>query len=126
MNLTRGTPVIINETEEPSSRLVAIIKDYDINKGIWHALYLSTYPARLTCCTSGTPTPLSDFGIRLELHGTHYFRCTPTGEESRATYRDGKQRRWQCRSGDRLHDMRPMAAAILDPRFFTRIQQVAA
>jgi hypothetical protein len=124
MILHRGIPVIINDTDEPSSRLVAVLTEKD-RKGVWHALYLSTYPSRLTCWTGYVPTPLDDFGVRLELHGAHYFRCVPTGGEVVATYRDGTLRRWQCRSGDRLWDMRPRAAAILDPQFFTRAQVAA-
>jgi hypothetical protein len=122
MNLRRGTPVIIMDCEEPSARMVSVLTRYDYRKGIWHALYLSTYPSLKDCYTgSWTPTPIADFGVALEVDGSR-FRCVPTGEASRATYRDGKIRHWQDRYGNDWRDMRPKAAAVLDPGCFRLVE----
>jgi hypothetical protein len=98
--LTRGTPVILNDVDAPEARLVAVLERYDDQSGVWYARYLSTYPNMKTCWTSGSlggPTPLSEFGVRLDVDGDK-FRVVQTGSSS-ATYRDGKPRNWQDRTG---------------------------
>lgn len=125
-NLRRGMPVIIMDCEEPSARMIAVLTRYDDSKGTWHALYLSTYPNMRACyTTSWTPTPISDFGMAIEVAGDRY-RCVPTGEPCRATYRDGKPRQWQDRCGDVWREMRPKAAAKLDPAFCRQAEGAAA
>lgn len=124
--LKRGTPVIIDDFDEPSARMVAVLTRYDDHAGIWRALYLSTYPHRLDCATSNVPTPITDFGMTLEVDAGVY-RCVPTGEPCRATYRDGRPRQWQDRFGeDRWWEMRQRAFAELDLARVRRVDGRAA
>lgn len=103
--LTRGTYVIMNETDCPMARLVAVLKRFDQDTGIWHALYLSKF-TRMSSPYGPSPTPLSDFGQRVEWDGDR-FRVIPTGAEPSAQYRDGISRMWQDRfSEDRWWDAR--------------------
>lgn len=64
--LKRGTPVIINDADAPETRLVAVLKHFNSTKGVWYAEYLSTYPRLKLCYTDRRPTPLSEFGVKLE------------------------------------------------------------
>lgn len=95
-----GVPVIINDCDAPEARLVAVLTRYDAKEGIWHAEYLSTYPHMRNCYTDRRPTPISEFGMRLEWDGRSY-RCVPTGGPCIAKYHDGVPRNWQDRQPNR-------------------------
>lgn len=103
--LLRGTPVIINDVDCPQAKLVAVIRGYDAKRGVWKADYLSTRTNMQRCWSSGElggPTPLAEFGMRVELDDTRQsFRVISTGAEPTAKYRDGKQRNWQDYDGER-------------------------
>jgi hypothetical protein len=95
--LKRGTPVIINDIDAPEGRMIAVIIRYDKTHGYWKARYLcdriQTY-----CHSSGSlgmPTPIADFGMKLEWLDDKTFRAVPTDEPSVAKYRDGVPRDWQ-------------------------------
>ena len=95
--LKKGTPVIINDADAPCARLIAVLTRYDDEAGTWFAKYLSTSTNMKVCATSlGLPTPISDFGLRIEIDEANgRYCCVPTGEPCRAVYRDGAPRKWQ-------------------------------
>lgn len=124
--LRRGMPVILMDCEAPEARMVAVLTRYDDELGRWYATYLSTFPFMARCFTSSwTPTPISDFGIRIEVDGDQ-FRCVPTGEPSRATYKDGRLRQWQDRQGVHWRPMRPLAVKSLDRQYVSTATEAAA
>lgn len=102
--LLRGTPVIINDVDCPEAKLVAVIRGYDAKRGVWKADYLSTRTNMPRCWSSGElggPTPLAEFGMRVELDDTRLsFRVVPTGDAPVAKYRDGVSRNWQDRNDE--------------------------
>lgn len=113
MALARGTPVIINDTDCPQNNLVAVIMRCTPD-GVWRARYLSTYPCMLYCWTGrDVPTPLSDFGVKLEWNDAGEYRTVPTGEPCVAKYRDGAPRNWQQR-GREWWPCRPAAKKLLN------------
>lgn len=103
--LKRGQLVIMNDIDCPEAKLVAVLTRFDDKKGIWHARYLAKATSRTKCYSSGAlggPTPLADFGVRVEFSG-EFFAVVPTGNPSVATYRDGKPRTWQDYRAGVLH-----------------------
>ena len=98
MGLKRGTYVIMNDVDCPEARLVAVLTKYDDLRGVWHALYLSE-TTNMTDPHGLQPTPLSDFGKRVEwIYELGEYRVVDSGDPCVATYRDGKPRQWQDRS----------------------------
>jgi len=108
MKLSRGTLVIVNDTDAPEARLVAILTSFDANAGHWRARYLSRFPFR-AICHADEPTPVADFGVLVEFRGDE-FRCVQV-RHSKARYRDGKPRRWQDRNPDVWRELRSSATA---------------
>jgi len=91
----RGTPVIINETDAPCLRLVALF-DKIVN-GVVYCEYLTDYPSMKTCRTTrpNEVTKLTDFGYDILISGDMVY-LMPLNKESIATYKnDGKKRNWQ-------------------------------
>lgn len=95
MGLKRGEYVIMNDYDCPKSRLVAVLTRYDDKAGIWHALYLSTL-TKMTAPLGEQPTPLRNFGKAVEWSEDSWnYRVIDKDYPCIATYRDGKQRKWQ-------------------------------
>lgn len=110
----KGMPLIINDTDCPEAKLVAVLQGFDSENGAWRARYLSPKTNMLICWTKGLPTPLAAFGRRVELNVDHtQYRVIATGEPVTATYEDGKSRNWQDRSGREWWECRPQAARLL-------------
>lgn len=110
--LLRGTPVIIEDTDRPESKMVACLIGYDADKGVWRASYLSSSARLRTCWAEHRPTPIADFGVRAIICADQY-RIVPTGLESIATYRNGEPREWQEITPSPLVRTRPDAFALL-------------
>jgi hypothetical protein len=102
--LSIGHCVILNDVEQPCSRLVAVITN--IQGGNAYCKYLCADPklssfnknhGMLIAIGGGIHnlTPISKFGVTIIYNtlGKFYF-CLKTGESS-ATYKDGKPRQWQ-------------------------------
>jgi hypothetical protein len=105
--LTRGTYVIMNDCDAPEARMVAVLTRYDDQRGIWHALYLSTH-TNMAAPYGPQPTPLSKFGKTVEWRWNEY-RVVDSGEPCTATYRDGAPRNWQDYRGERWWEARGKA-----------------
>jgi len=113
--LRLGVPVIMNDCDCPEAKMVAVLTRFDSRKGIWYAQYLSPHTNMEECWTGGGlggPTPIAEFGVRLEIRGSQY-RVVTTGVPSQATYRDGVHRDWQDRQGPAWRTMRVEARTAL-------------
>lgn len=97
--LTRGTYVIMNDTDCPEGMLVAVLTWYDDKRGIWHALYLAS-ATNMAAPYGMMPTPLDRFAQRVKW-GPDFktYRVVPTNAPVTAEYKDGKPRAWQDRKG---------------------------
>lgn len=118
--LAVGMPVIANHTEQPCTKLVAVVTCYS---GTGHAKlrYLSSWEP-LTRKPFGDEaarmTPLSAFGFAIELdEDGKQFRCVEIpGSPHTAIYRDGRPRQWQQR-GQEWWPYRAEVLKMLDRRF---------
>jgi hypothetical protein len=94
--LNPGTPVIINDFDRPCTRLVAIVTE--VKDGIVTAKYLAKDTSILECSAPiGKVTPLHAFGKRLDVDndaGLAWVNDIGVNQ-NRATYSDGRPRRWQ-------------------------------
>lgn len=103
--------VIINDFDCPEGRMIAIL---DVEKdGAWWAKYLSMSTRMIKCWTAGKPTPIGDFGVKLEFDGESHYRVVRTGEEGVAKYRDGVARHWRD-NGREWHRVRAQAFNIIE------------
>lgn len=110
LKLRRGLAVIINDTDAPEPRMVAILHVFDLDNGRWFARYLGRRPLIATC-TADNPTPIGMFGMRLEFDPLlRFFRCARIGP-CRAIYGDGAPRAWQDRTSIKWHEVRARATA---------------
>jgi len=121
--LVVGMPVIANHTEQPCTKLVAVITGYS---GTGHAKlrYLSTWEPLTRKVFADEPqqvTPLSAFGVAIELSDgdDKQFRCVEIpGADCTAVYRDGRPRWWQQKYSDGMWwPYRPSVLRMLDRRF---------
>lgn len=85
-----GDFVIICDTDQPSTRMIAIVENI-VNR-VYHCRYFSTYP-RMEKPYSKNPTLVSDFGVKVVVSNGHFY-AHPV-RESKATYSDGLPRNWQ-------------------------------
>lgn len=106
-----GTPVIINDTDRPCTRLIAIVDEVRAN-GVIHARYLTTGTKSHDCyAIADQVTPVSVFGVVLTVDGA--LAWTHPQEPSRATYRDKKPRLWQEELPARAIPVRPEVAKLI-------------
>lgn len=103
-----GHCVIINHTDFPCAKLVAVVTSVTPERVT--SKYLCSRTNMKECYTTrpATCTPVSDFGFEVRHNSTSYW-CQPVGESS-ATYEDGKTRLWQ-EHGEGVHW--PMKPAVL-------------
>ena len=121
-HLAVGMPVIANHTEQPCTKLVAVVITIG-HPGAGHAKlrYLSSWEP-LTRKPFGDEasrmTPLSAFGVAIELdEAGKQFRCVEIpGADHTAIYRDGRPRPWQQR-GQEWWPYRAEVLKMLDRRF---------
>ncbi len=108
--LKPGTLVIMNDTDEPSARLIAVVEEFDKDDGIYCCQYLSTYP-HMKKPYGPDPTPVTKFGVKVVFGNGHFaaFQIEP----SHATYKkDGKNRPWQQYNKSPIQKYRKRAADI--------------
>jgi hypothetical protein len=111
-----GDCIILDYTERPSARMIAVIVDIIVNDDkpecyVWN--YLNADPSFDSHNEKRSDvgsllikaTKLSDFGVTLHIDG-HKYWCEQTGR-SEAVYADGSYREWQEYSGKEVFVGRP-------------------
>lgn len=89
-----GDYVIINNTDKPCTRLIAVVLDIDIAKDRVRARYIcDRVNMREPYGRLSEATLVSDFGVEMTFDGNNV--TTAQVRPSIATYRDGKPRAWQ-------------------------------
>lgn len=102
--LELGHCVIINDCDQPCAKLLAVVTEVREDKVV--AQYL-TKDVSMKQCWSSNPkhvTPANWFGVRVLV--TSAGVCCLNGGESKATYPDGKARKWQ-EYGVMTHAVKP-------------------
>jgi hypothetical protein len=118
-----GDCVILNDVDQPSAAMVAVVTSRLLHGWREHKLYDWSYlnadpkfdywSDRVNYCTLETATKLTDFGVDLQQENNHYW-CQRVGESS-AVYPDGAPRQWQDRSNWR-HVGRPELMELIEQR----------
>lgn len=112
-----GDCVILNEVEQPYGRLVCVVVDDDGEQ--YHFQYLNADP--MLDSYNKPPmknrleraTKIEDFGVVIRAANGEYW-CEQRSE-SKATYSDGKPRKWQEYGGPVKYRARPKLAELLWP-----------
>lgn len=111
-----GDCVILNYSEQPCAHLVAVVTD--CKESHYLCQYLDADPMLDSYCNPPMKSSLDratlveDFGVKIEAHDGKYW-CEQI-EESKATYNDGKPRKWQERAAGK-RTPRPHLADLLWP-----------
>lgn len=99
--LSPGDPVIIDEADCASPKMIVILLDFDEKREVWRGRYICTAVAQLE--VHGQPgdktTHISEFGKKIERATNNMYRIVDTGTPPTATYSDGELRNWQDTSG---------------------------
>jgi hypothetical protein len=101
--LETGMPVIVNHTDQPCTRLVAVITGFS-ESGNPVMRYLNSSLDHPTMEMGiDSVTPLEAFGVAIELDEANgLYRCVEVpGAPKSAVYRDGEPRKWQQYPSDR-------------------------
>lgn len=121
MFLERGTPIIANDCDCPEGKMVAVIMYH--NEEGFKARYLASWKNLQVYCWGkgegghgllGAPTPLADFGAKIEWLDDDTYRVVQSGK-SKAQYRDGVARGWQ-EQHPKYYTARKMAKKLLGDR----------
>jgi hypothetical protein len=116
--LTVGMPVIT--TDQPCTKLVAVVTGFT-GTSFARMSYLSTWDMIIRADIADIVseiTPLSAFGVAIEIKDGA-FRCVEIdGMAKTAVYRDGERRHWQQTPSDRVWwPYRPEVLKMLDRRW---------
>jgi len=94
MSIKVGDYVIMNDTDKPCTRLIAVVTQIDAEKERVNARYIcERVNMREPYGRLGGVTLVGDFGIEMTFNGDTV--STEQVRPSVATYRDGKPREWQ-------------------------------
>jgi hypothetical protein len=115
MTITPGDIVIINETDEPSARMCAVVTAVSHSDGFCWGRYLTTYPRRQKCA-GARATKVEDFGIRIVVSGGA-LKAVREHVEPTASYSDGAPRRWQDWEAERWWRCRKTALKHINKRY---------
>ena len=92
-----GDCVNLNQVEQPCAKLIAVVVADDGQ--LYHCQYLNADPMLDSYnnppmkCSLDDATKIADFGVVIRSEGSEYW-CEQRSE-SKATYKDGKPRKWQ-------------------------------
>ena len=112
-----GDCVILNHVEQPCGRLVCVVVKDDGE--YYHCCYLNADPQLSSYNKPPMKnrlergTKIEDFGVVIRAEGGVYW-CEERSE-SKATYADGKPRRWQEYGGPYRFPARPKIAELVWP-----------
>jgi hypothetical protein len=111
--IERGDIVIINDCDEPSARMCAVVTSTEPT-GLCRALYLTTWRKTMNECAGHNATKIEDFG-QLAVFKNGEMQIVTVGE-SRAKYRDGIPRFWQDRQNGVWHKCRKAALRLVSKK----------
>lgn len=112
-----GDCIILNDAEQPCARMIVVVTADDGTQ--YECQYLNADPAFDSYCkppmnsSLSRATKVEDFGVVIRAHAGQYW-CEQR-EESKATYSDGKPRKWQEYDGPVKHRTRPHLADLVWP-----------